>query len=947
MAPDNLKKLFQKLNPEQRAAVETIAGPVMVVAGPGTGKTQILTLRIANILLKTDAEPENILALTFTETAAANMRRRLTELMGTAGYYINIHTFHGFCNKLIHEYPENFPRIIGSAAVSPADQIDIIRKIIDATKLKHLKPFGSKYYYAPEILKSIRQLKNEALDPQQFKKITRSPKNVELALIYQKYQSELTRKKHYDFEDMILETVTALKHNKVFLLDLQEKYQYILVDEHQDTNGAQNKALELLAGYDAKPNLFVVGDEKQAIFRFQGASLENFLYFKSKFPQVKLISLKQNYRSLQHILDAGHSLIEKNKAVLALTKLKSQTDSQGQIKVAAFGQPEVEYIFISEKIKELIKQKTPLSEIAILYRENKDAPALADFLSRQNIPYVVESDENILDDTEIKKINTLLEAIEKFGSDEYLIKALHLDFLGVDPMALYKLPNQDISRSNLDTVTKLAEWKKLSYHSAFPNFFETVINESGFLKNLLAQPNYHHKLKKINTLFSEIKKNAANSPDYNLSDYLNQLKILKEHNLPLRSPTTPSADAVRLMTAHKAKGLEFDYVFITGAYNGHWGNKRHSQHFELPLAAPIASNAIEKNEDERRLFYMALTRARKNIFITYAATSPEGREQVPSQFIGEIKPELKEEISSALYEAQLARRGSILLSPPQPTAVASDEKALVRETFLKRGLSPTSLNNYLACPWRFFYVNLLRIPKTLTRHQIYGLAKHRALQNFFDTKQKGGQAGHQLLNSEFARNLKKYPLTSGDYQNLHQKGRGSLAAYYNFYKDSWNYNTLNEFKISGIDFPIGGRRAIRLTGKLDKLELSNGSKGGKGVVVVDYKTKAPQSRNWILGKTKNSNGDYFRQLVFYKLLLDSMPRKKYNMAFGAIDFTEPDDKKRFRKETFEISATDVNELKKTIARAADEIINLKFWNSRCGQKDCEYCALRDLMPGVF
>ena len=242
---------------------------------------------------------------------------------------------------------------------------------------------------------------------------------------------------------------------------------------------------------------------------------------------------------------------------------------------------------------------------------------------------------------------------------------------------------------------------------------------------------------------------------------------------------------------------------------------------------------------------------------------------------------------------------------------------------------------------------MLRIPKTLTRHQIYGLAKHKTLQNFFDIKQKGGQAGHQLLNSEFARNLKKYPLTSGDYQNLHQKGRGSLAAYYNFYKDSWNYNTLNEFKISGIDFPIGGRRAIRLTGKLDKLELSNGSMGGNGVVVVDYKTKAPQSRNWILGKTKNSNGDYFRQLVFYKLLLDSMPRQKYNMAFGAIDFTEPDDKKRFRKESFEISDTDVKTLKETITRAADEIINLKFWNSRCGQKDCEYCALRDLMPGVF
>lgn len=957
MAPDNLEKLFQKLNPAQRSAVETVEGPVMVVAGPGTGKTQILTLRVANILLKTDAGAENILALTFTEAAAANMRRRLVSLIGTSGYYVNIHTFHGFCNKLIREYPEYFPRIIGGAAATLSDQIGLVRKIIDTTKLKHLKPFGNKYYYAAEILKSIRQLKNEGFDTDKFKKISDSPKNRELALIYQKYQRELDRKKRYDFEDMILETINALKHNRDFLLDLREKYQYILVDEHQDTNGAQNKTLELLAGDDRNPNLFVVGDEKQAIFRFQGASIENFLYFKTKFSQAKLINLKENYRSHQHILDAGHSLIEKNKAVLALTKLQAQprrTALPGRavlpekIKIGSFDRPETEYLFIAEKIKELIKQKTPLGEIAVLYRENKDAPAIADFLARSRVPHAVESDENALDDVEIKKLNTLLGAIENFGDDEHLVKALHLDFLGVDPMALYKLPNQDISRLNINIIKKLGIWKKLSYNTTFPKFFETVINESGFLKNLLSRPDYRGKLEKLNALFSEIKNSALSDPDYNLSDYLNYLAVLKEHNLPLNSKTARTHGAIRLMTAHRAKGLEFDYVFITGAYNGHWGNKRNRNYFDLPVKTGWDASKLEKNEDERRLFYMALTRTRKNVFITYSALSPEGREQVPSQFIGEIKPELKEEIASSPYEAKLARCGSVLSMPIRPAAVA-DEKNAVKEMFLKRGLSPTSLNNYLACPWRFFYVNLLRIPKTQNRHQIYGTAKHNALQKFFDAKKENKKIGGKFLVDSFAAELKGFTVTPADRAILLQRGRETLAAYYNFYKDSWNHNTINEVKISGVDFPLGRSETIQLTGKLDKIELHKSTipKPGLGRnsnIVVDYKTKAPESRNWILGKTKNSNGDYFRQLVFYKLLTDSLPKKKFEMESGVIDFVEPDDKGRFRKERFEISAADVKELKETIARAADEIINLKFWASRCGQKDCEFCELREMLP---
>ncbi|MDP3764221.1 MAG: ATP-dependent DNA helicase [bacterium] len=962
------KKELGALNPEQRQAVETIEGPVMVIAGPGTGKTQILTLRIANILNKTDTNPENILALTFTESATANMRRRLTSLIGTPSYYINIHTFHGFCNKLIQDYPENFPKIIGSTNANQVDQIQIIRKIIDEHGFKNLKPFGSKYYYVTEILKNIRQLKSEGIGPVEFKNITskinledpKEEKNTErlkeLSLVYKKYQAELSKRKLYDFEDMILETINSLKKDKDFLLDLQEKYQYILVDEHQDTNGAQNKALELLTNYDENPNLFVVGDEKQAIYRFQGASLENFLYFKEKFKKAKLVELKQNYRSTQKILDASHSLIKKNIAVLALTKLQAQkgrTDlpRRSVLQVATCATPEIEYLFITQKIKELLRQKVEASKIAILYRENKDAFSVSDFLTKQNIKHGIESDENILEDMDIKKLNILFDAIENFPSLEFLAPALHLDFLNINPLEAYKaIESKDFNSSpNVSNLfKKIGELKKYSRNNVFVKFFEKVINDTGFLKNILAEANYNERLNKLHALFSEVKKINFANHNFSLPNYLNHLEILREHNLPIQIKTKTLPANVRLMTAHRAKGLEFDYVFIIGAYNGHWGNKRNMSHIKLPIKTSFDADKIEKNEDERRLFYMAITRAKKEAYISYSTSSFDGKEQVPSQFINEIDPALKEE---HIIEQNPEIKKIVLASISNNKAPKTNEKTFVVDIFLRRGFSPTSLNNYLTCPWNFFYNNLLRIPKAQANYLIYGNAKHKALQLFFDEKEKNKKIGSKFIIEKFIEDLRNYPLIPKDHETLLKKGIESLTAYYNFYKDSWPEKTVNEYNIKGVSFNLGAQE-IKLSGKLDRLELKPNS---PAVTVVDYKTGAAKSRNEILGNTKNADGNYFRQLVFYKLLLDMLPNKKYNMLAGAIDFTEPLDSARqgsgqaargkpaFKREVFEISNEETKALKETITKCANEILNLKFWNKLCGEKDCEYCELRKLV----
>ena len=312
----NFEEAYARLNDEQRLAVDTIHGPVMVIAGPGTGKTEVLTVRIANILRKTKTPPEKILALTFTESGVAAMRRRLAELVQGDAYRVTISTFHGFANGVIRDYPDHFSHIIGSTNITEIDQVQIMEQLLDNLKLDLLRPFGDRYYYLRNILAAVNELKRQGVSPGDFTKIAADEKksfyanpdlmnqsgkyegkmktkyasaarhvekNIELAVVYAAYQVALRKAQQYDYSDMIMEVMVALERDSDLLRVLQDAYDYFLVDEHQDTNDAQNRIMELIAGGREEPNLFVVGDEKQAIFRFQGASLENFHYFKDRY----------------------------------------------------------------------------------------------------------------------------------------------------------------------------------------------------------------------------------------------------------------------------------------------------------------------------------------------------------------------------------------------------------------------------------------------------------------------------------------------------------------------------------------------------------------------------------------------------------------------------------------------------------------------------------------
>jgi DNA helicase-2/ATP-dependent DNA helicase PcrA len=1004
MISAKFKDVIDKLNYEQRRAVDAIEGAVMVIAGPGTGKTQILTLRIANILLKTDTNPENILALTFTESGVYAMRKRLVDIIGTPAYKVEINTFHGFCNDLIKNNPEDFPNFISSNNAEDLEQIQIVEEILSKENLVLLKPFGDPLHYVKPALSAISELKKEGVTVEKFeeaiskdeedfkkvddlyhekgaykgkikshyeKRIKNINKNRELSIIYRAYQKSLHEKKLYDFNDMLLEVIKAFNKSQQLLLRTQEQFQYILVDEHQDTNAAQNKIIELLCNFYPNPNLFVVGDEKQSIYRFQGASLENFLYFKELYPEALFINLRDNYRSAQTILDASRELISNNllssKFMPENTKLIAKSQhTEKKIKIIETTDYYSEYYNLVETIKNKISQGIQPKDIAILAKENKDISPFIDIFEQESIPFIIESSQNILQDLEIQKLILLFNAIHNFGSEADLIKAMHVDCLGINPVDIVRLIHKAQQEKttvweifdtqaykNMDSLkslpqieefyTNLIQWKIESHNERFDYLFKNVITNSGLIKTLLSKRNSLQNLDKMTGFYEDIKQRIDKKPSFNLADFMIYLALLKEHEVSIKKHAkTAHNNAVHLMTAHKSKGLEFDIVYIINAFDGHWGNsRRRGSNFTLPWEflkeKLIILTDEEKNEDERRLFYVALTRARKEVIISYSTHSIDGKELVPSQFIEEILGGYKEMESAEEFEKKFLANKQVLLKALDKSGKAeiSNEyfanKDLFAEMFARKGFAATHLNNYLDCPWKYFFRNLLALPEVMSKSAMFGSAIHQALSTYI--KQKDKQPSLKLLLEAYEEALIKQPLTDQEVMELKTKGKKVLEGYYDENASKWSDDLVSELNIKGVHFSEN----LTLTGKIDMIEPIEDS---DDVIVYDFKTGKPKSRGVIEGTTQSGNGDYKRQLVFYKILLDRYSYKRMRMVKGVIEFVEPNEKGVYKQEMFDITNDEIKALEQQIQEVANEILTFSFWDKGCKKPECEYCILR-------
>ncbi len=1003
MTSGEFEKQYVSLNKEQKEAVDTIEGAVMVVAGPGTGKTKILTLRIANILLKTQVNPENILALTFTEAAAHEMRKRLVQIIGHDAYRVDITTFHSFANSFIKKHQEEFAHIISSESINEIDQLDIVDRCIKALPLFILKPLGNLDYYTKPTMQMINKLKQENVSPDAFEKSlfesekelnSRSDlyhekgahkgkmksiytkqykdleKNKELCCVYDLYQQKMVEEKKYDYNDMLLEVIKKLSEHEYLLLSLQEKYQYFLVDENQDTNASQNRIVELISNYFENPNLFIVGDEKQAIFRFQGATLSNFLNFRQKYPEAKLINLSNNYRSTKKILDATFSLISnnpKNEEVLSEAHALTKNVSFDEEKIIIAGLPsqDAEYLYVANRISECLKT-IPAHEVAVLVRNNRDIEPFINIFDRQQIPYVVEADNNILEDLEVQKQILLLKAVAN-QNNLNIERVLLLDCFKIKPLDVFKINRYvyDEKKNVWEVLTSPEILDKLSIEDrhSIDNFVEIFMGENGFIKNsanirfdvlfvdvlnrsglissILSKPNGQEILTRMTRFYDEVKKQVTRKPALTVGEFIKYIELLETHEITLKSNSNIiPQNSIRLMTVHKSKGQEFEAVFIVNSYDTHWGNKHNrGAKFHIPWEHLVSigdkAEVVDENADERRLFYVAMTRARKKLFITYSVCSSEGREQIPSQFLSEIPEELVEKEDLNKFESYFSTHQQELLTPQKVDRNNFMTKEYTMELFRRQGLSVTALNNYLLCPWKFFFVNMIRLPEKINNSGLFGSAMHGSLNQFIIQLKKEKKADKAFLIEKFKEEMNALPFSENEKDRFMERGLTALSGFYDEQMQEWNKEMETELDIKGIRINDN----LILNGKIDMVIPVSDNRFD----IIDFKTGKTKSRNVIEGNNKDGDGNYKRQLVFYKILLDRFRNGFFKMNNGIIEFLEPNDAGVYKREVFEITDKETQELLDLVIATADDIVNLSFWGKKCNDHDCEYCSLRELI----
>lgn len=976
MTPHSFALALAHLDAEQKHAVETIDGPVLVLAGPGTGKTHILACRVAHILQSTDVSARSILALTFTESGAAAMRQRLAELIGPTAYAVAVYTYHGFANKVINESGAEFYRHRDLLQIDDVARFKTLATILDERAESPLRPPRSPYHYISAIADAIKHLKNENVSPAALRQLTddasdrlksdpaarrkdgglkattvarldRLARTRELADVYASYQQALASTGRYDWEDMVLFVVAKLQEKPELLADYQERYLYFLVDEYQDTNNVQNDLIRLLAAGPA-PNIFAVGDNKQSIYRFQGASTANIESFLSWYPRAEVITLRRNYRSGQPILDVSHRLISLNHRLGPSGSDEPLTgpDADGTIEIVRYGSTDQELLGLAASVEADLAAGRPASEIAVIFRRNDEASAIADLFARHGIHYLLESGDDVLRDGDVGLLLAILKVADNPDDSEALFRYLHAPFGPMttgDLIALsrslksggelfdrIKSPASLGLKTDLSSlVAQIERWYRLTQQKNVGETVETLLADSGLLGWIVATPDSLTRMNRLRTFFNDVKRLAIDNPDAGLRDVFERVALRRTHRLALNaSPLTESLpQAVRLMTAHKSKGLEFEKVYIVNCRDGLWSNAAANQKIVFPegIVSHARPTEEEQIEEERRLFYVALTRAKKSVVLSYAELDGESKARLASQFIAELKVPATAVVSPMRSPAKFFA--------PVGKAFQRDFDRQTLVTLVKnQAISPTELSTFLTCPAEYVYRHVYQVPGVREPNQAYGTAMHRALEEWGKWQKAGEVVAAADVAAIFSTSLHEQGLRPSEISRYERLGQKIVLAY--VARSSAPAPLAVEYNFSSHAVLLDGR--VPITGRLDRIEPMAGT---DLVRVVDFKTGRQRSRNEIEGKTAGADGDYKRQLVFYALLAQADPSFPFTIGQTAIQFV--DDAGRFGIEVYIISSDEIADLKKLLHAVYTEILALNFAHTshkkrwRAGESLCD------------
>lgn len=1015
---------YNRLNPQQKAAVDQIYGPVMVVAGPGTGKTQILSVRIGKILLDTDYLPQNILCLTYTDAGVLAMRKRLLQMIGPDAYSVSLHSYHSFCNSVIQQNMHLFHKR-DLQPINELEQMQALMKLIDSFADDNpLKRFKTDAYFEAAYLKALfSTMKREGwrpgwlhkkIDeyiqygiPEDFANKTKLKKGiVELTQEGRKeiekmqklkaavdafplYQQLLKDGQRYDFDDMINWVIDAFGNNPDLLLGYQEQYQFILVDEYQDTSGSQNALVEQLISYwqDEAPNIFVVGDDDQSIYRFQGANMENMMLLAKKYEKDLLrVVLTHNYRSVQPILDAAGHLIGNNSQRLVneykdLQKvLTSGREDYKELHIAptvrTVANEFEENILVAEEIKALVDEGVEPGRIAVIYKEHRSGDELQKFLQLQQVPVYVKRSVNLLKEGFIKKILTFLnyvlaETDIPYSGDHYLFSILHFDFYKIPPLKIASICNEIFGKKRGGKESSLRTWlaeqtnfnatklfssdeytdqlvhlhgvleKLIADNQNLPllRWLEGMINEAGILSYIMQQPDKAAHMKMLNAFFDYVQDECRRNPDLTLRGLMDQVQLLEDNNLSLPLvQTSGSESGVNLLTCHGSKGLEYTYVFFMGCYSGVWeGKRKPNGGYKLPPTVFQKESKEENEEELRRLFFVAATRAEKYLYISFPNQTNDGKALEASRFIAEMNAEDNLKIEPITLPEEVKLKYSVLrYGLTQQPQLEAAEKDFINSLLASFKMNVTALNNYLDCPVKFYYSSLIRVPSAINESAQFGSSMHDALNHYYiKMMEEGRYPGKPVLLSRFQWHIHQHRevFTPQSLKRFTEHGLRCLSAFFDAFFDEGGAADFirTEVPMEAVlhDIPIKGFA--------DKIQY-----WGNDIVITDFKTGSLAKSNGRFEfvepghDKKPQGGNYWRQAVFYKILSDNMKGKKKNLQNIEFLFIEPNDKDLFDKKTIHITPDHEEIVKEQITETWEKIQQHDFYTG-CGKPECHWC----------
>ncbi|MDP4001556.1 MAG: ATP-dependent DNA helicase, partial [bacterium] len=773
-----------------------------------------------------------------------------------------------------------------------------------------------------------------------LKRIEKCERTILFANVYEAYEKLKKDERKIDYDDLIIELLLALRTDELLLRMLQERFLYILIDEHQDTNDSQNVLIRMIANFFETPNLFVVGDEKQAIYRFQGASVENFLQFQNIWKSMRVIPLETNYRSHQNILDASFSMIENNYTDGEHSNLRIRLHSEANetprpIDLVMAGNTVAGDAYLTSEIRTILDNH-PTKTIAVITRRNREVEHLLRICERHNIPASAERGIDIFSHPLGVIFFALIEFLADPGAIEALAKTIAGGLWNLDFETQTKLISTVRSGkiSEIDKeISAIAKLKKEITHTGAIAYL-TLAGELSGINNLASRdPLSAEVWRAIILLASELAgRGSADDPMKLIGDLLAYRDSAESKSIKI---STGASDArVRIMTAHGSKGLEFDYVFVPYATEESWIIRGRGAYFILPREKEEG----DEIRDVRRLFYVALTRARGHVCLISPLEESPDRPLSPLRFLDELDSQYISRIDlPAKTLADGERQSMETIDSRRSIEMVEYAKRLLKE----KGLSVTALNHFCECPNKFLFKSILKLPEPPSANAEKGNAMHEAMARIWHLTDKSEST---ILNSiektvrEYFENsllpiFEKEPAVEelisdapivATALRTHVNQAGTIAT------ETWAEQLLEvNYKKEVI--------TLNLHGKLDAVLDT------KSVVFVfDYKTRESLSVNAIKGETKNNNRDYFRQLVFYKILLEKNQKYKNKTIEPALVFIKPDSKGRCPVISLPVESTDIEQVKQEIKNLIESVWSGKFLTAICDDKSCEYCALKKM-----